>query len=808
MDDPTAIAIRNARLHNLAGLDLDLPRGRLIVLTGPSGSGKSSLAVDTLLGESRRRFVQTLSAQARRGGAPVQRPSVDRVAGLPPGVLPEAVLASRSPIATLGTVSEIQARLALLFARHGEVRCLSCNTPIRPASPEAVAALADTLPEGTRYLLTFPVTVTPTTRIQHLLNDLRRSGFTRARRDDAVIPLDDLEAAPPSPDAGFEVVVDRLVRGREDAARRRESIETALGRGMGRCRVVSEASRWTFTRDYRCPRCDRPHAAPRTALFLPTGAFGACGVCAGTGRPGGVEDATTRLPSWGAACPGCGGTRLRPEAGAVRIGPIAFTDFLREPVDALGTALAGLGAALGAAGPPALEGIGRRREAMRRLGLGGLPLTRGVAELSGGERRALAVALGLGSGFVRALYVFEHPLDGFEPAERVRVVAGLVALRDAGNTVLAIDHAAALHEAADHVVVLGPGSGRNGGRLVFAGPPADAPAPVVASRPGEPADRPLRPARGRLGLRLDGPPAIRLDLPLGQLVAVTGPTGSGKSRLLVDMLEPAVRLVRGGVATPGMDVTIPAELGEVLVLDRRPLRTSPRAVPGSIVGALDDLRRVFAATTEAKARGFDAGTFSFNRAGGRCQACAGLGRRTADLLLLPDEPVPCPVCGGTRFRAEVREVTYRGKSIADVLAMTVREAYFFCKNRPRVQYRLRPLMTLGLEYLTLGQPAGTLSGGEAQRVRLAGVLARARASETSTESARRSLVILDEPTAGLHPAEVPALLETLRELVDRGHSVVAIDNRPEAAAAADAVLHFRSGFAPGSPPEIIEKTRE
>jgi excinuclease ABC subunit A len=788
MDEPASIQVRNARLHNLRGLDLDLPRGGLIVVTGPSGAGKSSLAVDTLLAESRRRFVQTLAAGARRAGGIVQRPSVDRIAGLPPAVFPQAVLAPRTPTATLGTITEIQARLALLFARHGAVRCLDCGTPVRPASAEAVAALADTLPEGTRYLVTFPVEVGPATRLPLLLGELRRDGFTRVRIAGAVVPAEELATTPPTPGSTFEVVVDRLVRGREDDARRRESVETALSHGLGRCGVVADATRWDVTRDFRCPACGRPHAAPRTALFLPSRAFGACPSCAGTGRAGGAESAGLD------PCRDCGGTRLRPEAGAVRVGPVALTDFLREPVANLGGPLDALAAALGPAGRAAMAGLSSRREALVRLGLGGLPLSRGVGEISGGERRALAVALGLGSGFVRALHVFEHPLAGFAPEERGPVVAGLVALRDAGNTVLAIDHAEELIAAADQVIALGPGSGRDGGRLVFAGPPAAWRAAGLAVAPPAPAPRPARAPREGLRLRVEGPPSIALDLPLGQFVVVAGPTGSGKTRLFVEVLEPAIRRARAGGSAAGVAVAIPAELGDVLVLENRPLRASPRAVPGSIVGALDDLRRVFAASAEAKARGFDAGTFSFNRAGGRCNACQGLGSRTADLLLLPDEPVPCPVCGGSRFRAEVLEVTYRGKSIAEVLAMTVREAHFFCKNRPKIQYRLRPLMTLGLDYLALGQPAGTLSGGEAQRVRLAGVLAKARAAETSTEAARRSLVVLDEPTAGLHPAEVPALVETLVELVDRGHSVVALDNRPEVAAAADAVIRL----APGS----------
>ena len=816
MPQPDArIKVRGARTHNLKGIDLDLPLGRLVVVTGVGGAGKSSLAFDTLYAEGRRRYVETFSAYARQFLEPAEKPDVDRIEGLPPAVAPGA--GSRpSGRATVGTISEAHDHLALLFARRGEVHCRACGERVLPATPLTVADAIDAQPEGTRYEVAFPIDLLPGTDLAALGRTLLEQGLTRLRAGDRRIDLTSgpLDAAGLPVDAPSQVdaIVDRLVRGRDATPRRLDSIETAFGRGLGRCRIVSEAGVRTFVRGWRCSRCGADHVEPQPNLFRWTSPLGACPRCEGLGA-----DADGR------PCEACGGARLRPEALAVRIGGRSIAEFSALTVDRARETLDSWAVPDEPADAAKQRArIAERLAALDRIGLAHLTLDRPARDLSTGELRRATLVRALGTGLVGTLYVLDEPTTGLHPRDVGRMVDALVRLRDEGNTPIVVEHDADVIRAADFAVDLGPGAGEAGGSVLYAGPaaglvdaPGSATADFLAGRRtvGRPASR-RAPSRGFLTVRgasgrnLKG---IDATFPLGVLCVVTGVSGAGKSSLVEQTLYPALRDAIAGESLP----TLPFEslegigdLAQVERLDQSPIGRSGRANPATYLKAFDEIRRTFAATHEAKLRNYGAAKFSFNVDGGRCSACKGEGIRRIEMQFLPAVTVRCPDCKGTRYRPEILDVTYRGKTIAEVLDLTAREAFAFFRSRPRIQSRLRPLLDLGLDYLRLGQPAGTLSGGEAQRLKLAAFLGGSTAALNRVGNITHTLFILDEPTAGLHPADMVRLLDALSNLVDRGHSVIVVEHSPDVMLAADWIVDLGPGAGEAGGRIVAEGTPE
>ncbi|APW62790.1 excinuclease ABC subunit UvrA [Paludisphaera borealis] len=886
------IRLRGARTHNLRAIDLDLPLGRLIAVTGVSGAGKSSLAFDTLYAEGQRRYVETFSAYARQFLEPLEKPDADRIESIPPAIALAARESRPSGRSTVGTITELHDYLGLLFTRHGRVVCRTCGEPVVPATPRSVSQAIETLPAGHRYEVVYPVEILAETDVEALGRGLLEQGLTRVRLGDRLIDLTteslNVGRTEATPAVQIEVVVDRLTRGKDSIRRRLDSIETAFTKGLGRCRIVTGSDSWTFVRGWRCSRCGTDHLEPQPNLFRYTSPLGACPRCEGLGsvvdldmakivpdpskslREGAVaawntpahrglrdqlivEGPALGLPvsvpfqnldaeqvrilvegvpaagfpglagfferldrkSYKVAvrvflsrwrryrtCPDCQGARLRPEALAVRIEGTNIAEFSALSVGRARELLESWGG-LDDAGMGRLRApIAARLDYLTRIGVGYLTLDRPSRTISAGELRRVTMVKTLGSGLVGTLYVLDEPTIGLHAHDVGRLVGVLQALRDEGNTLVVVDHEADVVRASDHVVDLGPGAGDAGGRVLYSGPVAGLDAVegsatsdfLAGRRRIEVPKNRRKPSRGVLTLKgASGHNLKDVDaaFPLGVLCVVTGVSGAGKSTLVEETLYPALRKRLADEilpVAPFVDLTGTGDLAEAVFLDQSPIGRSGRSNPVTYLKAFDEIRRTFAATHDAKLRNYGAGTFSFNIEGGRCSACKGDGFRRIDMQFLPDVMVRCPDCKGTRYRPEVLEITYRGKNIAEVLDLTGREAFAFFRNRPKIQSRLRPLLDIGLDYLRLGQPAAMLSGGEAQRLKLAAFLGSSTAALNRAGNVAHTLFILDEPTAGLHPSDMIRLIEALNSLVDRGHSVLVVEHSPEIMISADWII--------------------
>jgi len=911
-----AIVIRGAREHNLKSIDLILPRNRLIVVTGLSGSGKSSLAFDTLYAEGQRRYVESLSAYARQFLERLEKPDVESIEGLSPAIAIEQRTAGANPRSTVATQTEIYDYLRVLFARAGAPHCPRCRVPIsRQSAQEIVGRVLQGEP-GSSLTILAPVVRGRKGEYTEVFRDIKRQGFVRARVDGVIRDLDEPIALDKKRAHTIEVVVDRLMRDPDGKGRLTESVETALKVGKGLVIVNAECgmrnaglkvksapktdrhpaprtphTELVFSELYACPACGFSFEELSPRLFSFNSPYGACPTCDGLGtrleidpelvvpdrdkslREGAIEPwkrggmhmimyynrllreaarfygASLDVPFrsldrkvqrallygsadriWGDAFegvipnlerrfrhtesdyvkeeiakymsvlpdPACQGARLKPESLAVLIGGRSITAVTTDSVAACQRWLAGArwdDPATGGVAEPLIKEIAKRLQFLLDVGLGYLTLDRASASLSGGEAQRIRLATQVGSGLVGVLYILDEPSIGLHPRDNEKLLNTLQRLRDLGNTLLVVEHDEATIRRADYLVDLGPGAGKHGGEVVACGTLDDIlrsersltgqfltgrrRIPVPASR-RSPTGRPALIIKGAAEHNLK---AIDVEIPLGLFVCVTGVSGSGKSTLINDILYPALaRQLYGSKAHPGRhDRLLGAEnLDKVIVIDQSPIGRTPRSNPATYTGAFSPIRELFTQTPGAKLRGFKPGRFSFNVKGGRCEACQGDGIKRIEMHFLPDVYVRCEVCKGRRFNEQTLQVAYKGRSIADVLAMTVEEALELFGAVPAIAQKLRTVHAVGLGYLELGQSATTLSGGEAQRIKLA--------RELSKRATGRTLYLLDEPTTGLHFADVEKLLGVLHRLVEHGNTVVVIEHNLEVVKTADYLI--------------------
>ena len=924
-----AIAVRGARQHNLKGIDVDIPRYKLTVCSGPSGSGKSSLAIDTLYAEGQRRYVESLSSYARQFLAPLQKPKVERISGLSPAVSIEQKTTSKSPRSTVGTVTEIHDYLRILFARLGQPYCPNCGLRVGTQSADEIVEKVLHLPEGTKIFLMAPVERRDGEEYDDLWNELRSSGFTRVRVDGKSVSLDEPPKLSHRRKHRVEVVIDRAVIRRSTRSRLADSVESALdlGKGVIQVAVVDEAADETawkvdrYSQHRSCDGCGRSFEEMSPHHFSFNSPLGWCSVCEGLGTQHGanpavlVPDGKRSLNEGAVAvwplfnenrhfgrmivamskaqrinldtpfdelegrhrrailhgtgdtwftvpsdngqpgfsfqykglfpaieeaarvsfvyryklhgmvddvpCASCMGARLRDDSAAVRFRDFTIGQVGQWPLSRAHTFFQDLKLSedeTHIAGDLIRE-VRDRLKFLVDVGLDYLSLARGTPTLSGGESQRIRLASQIGSGLTGVLYVLDEPTIGLHPRDNSRLLGALKHLRSLGNTLVLVEHDREVIENADHIVDFGPGAGGGGGEVAASGTPAKVKAssasltgrylsgkaaiPVPTNR--RPVNLKKAPALVIRGARQNNLKNVDVKFPLGVVTVITGVSGSGKSSLVEDILfKAASKQLHRAQVTPGAHDSIEGLglIDKVIGVDQAPIGGTPSSTPVTYSGAFDLMRELFARLPEAKVRGYSPRRFSFNQSGGRCEACEGAGQRRIEMHFLPDVWVTCEACGGTRYTAETLAVKFRGKTIADVLAMSVDSALELFASVPKIRKVLQTLHDVGLGYVPLGQSAPTLSGGEAQRVKLAAELARPDTGKT--------LYILDEPTTGLHLDDVRKLLDVIHRLADLGNTVIVIEHNLEVVKTADWLIDLgpEAGHGGGEvvvagPPEVV-----
>jgi excinuclease ABC subunit A len=898
------IVVKGAREHNLKNVDVTIPRNKLVVITGLSGSGKSSLAFDTIYAEGQRRYVESLSSYARQFLGLMEKPDVDQIDGLSPAISIDQKSTSRNPRSTVATVTEIYDYLRLLFARVGVPHCPIDGTAVERQTSTGIVDQIVTTTEGQRIMVLAPVVIDKKGAFEHIPEQYQRAGFARVRVDGIVYALDEFPELDKAKRHRIEVVVDRLVNDQNSRSRLVQSVEQALDVAEGRVVILNadasdgEEGIKSYSLMYACPHHPEitiPELEPRTFSF--NSPQGACPVCTGIGsrlevdpelvipngnltiaegaiRPynrinvdnwymkklqavadkhgfslhvptGELTAGQLHMIMYGTGketyrlqlgtgrsfettyegvvpnlerrhretdsdfirrdierfmqekpCHVCNGLRLKPEVLAITVGDMSIMDVCQLSIDdALGwfNGLS-LNEKEAKIAQLILKEIGARLQFLQDVGLNYLNLLRSATTLSGGEAQRIRLATQIGSGLMGVLYVLDEPSIGLHQRDNERLIKTLKHLRELGNTVIVVEHDEDTIRTADYLLDIGPGAGVHGGKVVAAGSPVEVakiPESITAQylngdkKIAVPKKR--RPGNGKKltiqGARENNLKNVTIDIPLGELVVVSGVSGSGKSSLINDILakELLARLHRANTV-PGRHDNIEGikQLDKAIIIDQSPIGRTPRSNPATYTGLFTPIRELFAGMPEAKLRGYTAGRFSFNVKGGRCENCAGDGIIKIEMHFLPDVYVPCEVCHGQRYNREALEIHYKGKTIADVLAMTCEQALEFFGNIPAIARKLQTLVDVGLGYITLGQSATTLSGGEAQRIKLS--------TELSRRATGKTLYILDEPTTGLHMADVDKLLHMLHALVDAGNSMVVIEHNLDVIKNADHII--------------------
>jgi excinuclease ABC subunit A len=824
---PGRIIVRGARVHNLKSIDLEIPRDQFVVVTGVSGSGKSSLVFDTLYAEGQRRYVESLSVDARQFLQQLERPDADSIDGLSPAIAVQQKAGIFTPRSTVGTVTEIYDYLRLLFARAGQPTCIRCGTEIAAHSVSQIVDQLISLPAGTRIFVLAPVSAGSKAQESEILDDLARQGFSRLRVDGRIRELAEQIELEDQQTHGIDLVVDRLVLREGVEKRLADSLEVAarFGQQLIKVEILPESEtatsrELTFSLKFVCAECGLAFPELTPALFSFNNPQGACPACAGLGfaTQSGPKSEPFETTARRQICPECRGSRLRPEALAVKLGgqtiaqvsswPITEAIRFFERIE--------LGRKQQVITRKILPDVVTRLKFLVQVGLDYLSLDRPSVTLSGGEAQRVRLATQIGSGLAGVLYILDEPSIGLHQRDNAALLGLLKNLRDLGNSVLVVEHDEETILAADHVIEMGPGAGANGGEVVAQGTPAELmrdgrsrTGAYLSGRATIPLPSQRRKGTGEFlvvkGAKHNNLANVTVAIPIGAMTCVTGVSGSGKSSLIMDVMYRAVaqRLGRSHEQPGSFDELSGWEhFDRVVEVDQNPIGRTPRSNPATYTGLYEPLRDLFAQLPEARVRGYRASRFSFNASGGRCEACRGDGVVKVDLYFLPDVFVTCDVCKGRRYNRETLEVKYKGLSIADVLNLTVAQASQVFGNVPSVAARLRMLADVGLGYLRLGQPAHTLSGGEAQRVKLARELGRKGTS--------RSLYVLDEPTSGLHSADIQKLLDVLQRLTDEGNTVVIIEHNLDIIKSADYIIDMgpeggeRGGriVATGTPEEI------
>ena len=898
------IFIKGARENNLKNIDLEIPRDKLVVVTGLSGSGKSSLAFDTIYAEGQRRYVESLSSYARMFLGQMDKPDVDYIEGLSPAISIDQKTTSKNPRSTVGTVTEIYDYLRLLWARVGVPHCPKCGKEIRQQTIDQIVDKIMELPQGTRIQVLSPVVRSRKGEHVKVFEDAKKSGYVRARVDGIAYDLSEEIKLEKNKKHNIEIVVDRLVIKPDLGRRLTDSAETAmtLSGGLLYIDLVSTGEIMSFSQNYACDDCGISLEELEPRLFSFNNPHGACPTCTGLGvqllvdpeliipnpelsiAEGGIvasgwsnikNDSISRMyfdalakrfhfkltdplntlsreamdailngtkgeplqlkyersegygvirrefegiipnlerryretqsPAMRAdieecmsetPCPTCRGMRLKKTALAVTVGGMNIADFCNlsvfkalEFIDSLE-----LSAKDQMIAERILKEIKARLSFLTSVGLGYLSLSRAAATLSGGESQRIRLATQIGSSLMGVLYILDEPSIGLHQRDNEKLLRTLKQLRDLGNTLIVVEHDEDTMRAADYVVDIGPGAGVNGGQVVCAGSvedicacPASITGAYLSGRKKIPVPEKRRDGSGKSiwirGARENNLKNIDVEIPLGKLICVTGVSGSGKSSLINEIFYKTLAAEKNRVKVrPGKCDRLEGleYVDKVIALDQSPIGRTPRSNPATYTGVFNDIRNLFAATQDARLRGYNQGRFSFNVKGGRCEACCGDGLLKVEMHFLPDVYVPCEVCGGKRYNRETLEVKYKGKSIADVLDMTVEEACGFFENQPKIYNKIKTLYDVGLGYVRLGQSSTTLSGGEAQRVKLA--------TELSKRSTGSTVYVLDEPTTGLHVADVHRLINILDQFADAGNTVVVIEHNLDVIKVADHII--------------------
>ena len=812
------IVIKGAREHNLKNIDLTIPREAITVITGPSGSGKSSLAIDTIYAEGQRRYVESLSAYARQFIEQLRKPDVDYIEGLSPSISIDQKTVNRNPRSTVGTITGIYDYMRVLYTRIGRQFCYKCGSSISKQDSQNIINSVMSLPEGNRIQILSPIVRDRKGEYKKELQEMRREGFIRARIDGEMTDLTHDISLKKQKRHTIEIVIDRLIIKPGVERQLKEAIETALGYAdIVTINLLSEKRDLIFSKTAVCHACGISYPDINPMFFSFNSKQGACPACNGLGFQNIDEDSVEIEDR--TYCKSCNGLRLRREALSITIQDTSIAEFARMPVkdalpfiDTLGLTDREMTIA-----SRVLKEVRDRLIFLNRVGLGYLTLDRSSLTLSGGEAQRIRIATQLGSSLTGVLYILDEPSIGMHPKDCTKLLESLSSIKEAGNTIIVVEHDEETIRWADHVIDMGPGAGLRGGWVTASGTPGEI-AGNMNSLTGKylngtlSIDIPSARRKPKDFIRILGAQEFNLknidvDIPVGAFTCVTGVSGSGKSTLVVEVLyKTLVKKLYGGRITPGRHKGIAGadEIDRIINVDQSPLGKTPRSNPATYTGIFSFIRNLFSQVSDAKIRGYSASRFSFNVSGGRCDSCGGDGLIKVAMHFLPDVYIPCDVCKGKRYNRETLDILYKGKNIAGVLDMTISEALQFFSAIPSIRQKLEILEDVGLGYLQLGQPASTLSGGEAQRVKLS--------KELGKKATGNTLYILDEPTTGLHFADIQKLLNVISSLVDSGNTVIVIEHNLDVMKSADYIIDLGPDggdeggriIAKGTPEEIIK----